>query len=86
MGAVADLKLHMKSAHAESKSASNTAAEEYAVATRLRDVPATQDDALNNLSIVRYWAAPLSWRTSQLQLPKIQTPLCTVGELSLIHI
>ena len=64
MGAVADLELHMKSAHTESNSSANTAAEEYAVATRLRDVPATQDDALNNLSVVRYWSAPLSWRNS----------------------
>jgi len=79
-GAVADLELHMKTAHAESKGAYNTAADEYATATKLRDVPATQDDALNNLSVVRYWAAPLNWRTSQLQLPKIQSPLCTVGD------
>ena len=81
MGAVADLELHIKEAHGEVKNSSNSnASDEYANATRLRDVPATQDDALNNLSVVRYWSAPLSWRQSQLNLPRVQTPLCTVGE------
>ena len=79
MGAVADLELHIKEAHGEVKNSSNnTASEEYANATRLRDVPPTQDDALNNLSVVRYWSAPLNWKQSQLNLPRVQTPLCTV--------
>ena len=79
-GAVADLALHIKEAHGEVKNNSNSPSEEYTVATRLRDVPATQDDALNNLSVVRYWSMPLSWRHSQLNLPRIQSPLCTVGD------
>ena len=53
MGAVADLELHIKSVHSESKASPNSAAEEYAIATRLRDIPASQDDALTNLSVVR---------------------------------
>ena len=79
-GAVADLELHIKEAHSEIKNTASSASEEYANATRLRDVPATQDDALNNLSVVRYWSVPLSWRNSQLNLPRVQSPLCTVGD------
>ena len=80
LGAVADLELHIKETHGEVKNNSNSPSEEYTIATRLRDVPATQDDALNNLSVVRYWSMPLSWRNSQLNLPRVQTPLCTVGD------
>ena len=80
MGAVADLELHIKEAHGDAKNSSNSASEEYAKATCLRDVPATQDDALNNLSVVRYWSHPLSWRNSQLNLPRVQSPICTVGD------
>ena len=64
VGAVADLELHIKTMHSEPKASHNSTAEEYANATKLREVPASMDDALNNLSVVRYWAAPLSWRNS----------------------
>ena len=54
--------------------------EEYRRATELVDVPATQDDCHLNLSPVRFWRTPLSWKNSQLQLPVEQTPVCTVGD------
>lgn len=82
-GAVADLDLHMKYSHAEqkeSKSISCRETEEYRRATRLVDIPATQDDCHLNLSPVRFMRAPLSWKNSQLQLPVEQLPVCTYGD------
>ena len=84
-GAVADLELHMKHAHADQKedrfsSHINKESEEYRRATQLVDVPATQDDCHLNLSPVRFFRAPLSWKNSQLQLPVEQQPVCTYGD------
>ena len=82
-GAVADLELHMKYAHAEQKeykSASCKETEEYKRATQLVDIPATQDDCHLNLSPVRFMRAPLSWKNCQLQLPVEQLPVCTYGD------
>ena len=83
-GAVADLELHMKYSHSDQKedksSSSCKESEEYRRTTQLVDVPATQDDCHLNLSPVRFFRAPLSWKNSQLQLPVEQLPVCTYGD------
>jgi hypothetical protein len=83
-GAVADLELHMKFSHADQKEDRSSSyckeSEEYRRATQMVDVPATQDDCHLNLSPVRFFRAPLSWKNSQLQLPVEQLPVCTYGD------
>ena len=83
-GAVADLELHMKYSHTEQKEDKSSSyckeSEEYRKATQLVDIPATQDNCHLNLSPVRFFRAPLSWKNSQLQLPVEQLRVCTYGD------